>query len=719
MADALTLLCDVAEDRVSAQRLTVTLPDHPLEQGESAWDLPNSSQVFVDAITGVAMLAPLPTTATWQTGGGGSWARLRKTDYSVAASADWVEHRLRHDDDVYLYGLGSHGNDEVSTLGSYAADQPFYLSTFFFGPSNNVFPALKVTLGDSLILYVWNSGRVEVWRGSTYLDEGNVTQLPPDVRVAPQMPGTNLAGGAMDLLIIPYKADRLLVTSSRGGGFALTLTDVDLSLPDPVAYPSAPLRWQVLSGQAMVSAQEMRTLTTGTLLSQIVYLREPPVTGATAEASAWKSTPVGGSVTAEFMEEDGVTPFVGDDVKASGRIRLTLDSDGHSTPFVFAAQAVFDRVLATMPNSDVDLMEWYQPQGRLTVGEHPSDVSWEVAMSDVDDLETAAPLSWVLSNRPVEARIGTVPFLRGVVTEPQVDDDVNQRTSRTSWTLRDWWDRLERETVKDFTAFDGRKIMDVVTDMLTLAGFSAAQLDLEPMDLTLGGVDGAPRGEWKITAEPGTSVADVLLRLWEDYLPDYLMGFVPAPDGPKFRLRDPDGLDATPVQALFVDDPGYIPYEQGVWRWSMRTVPPEANLITVTGGDPYTRRVFQARHREWASQDPTTAIADRPRNYVGAIWDYALVDEAFTSQELCNWSCARLARRLCQERTMAQWEGELVMRSDGCPAWNGDVVSIAGGKEEGLYRIVSFDWTTYVEDGDADNIARPCSYVGERIGDLP
>ena len=117
---------DVPEKRVSVPRYCVA--------GEgSTWSLRNStSSIFVDAVTGTAMLAPLPLTPTWTTSGAGNYARKRLTDYDTLTDpTKWKEVKLLHSTDYYITSEGVNAFAVLSEV--LPSNQPMYVSFFMSG----------------------------------------------------------------------------------------------------------------------------------------------------------------------------------------------------------------------------------------------------------------------------------------------------------------------------------------------------------------------------------------------------------------------------------------------------------------------------------------------------------------------------------------------------------------------------------------------------------
>ena len=150
---------------------------------------------------------------------------------------------------------------------------------------------------------------------------------------------------------------------------------------------------------------------------------------------------------------------------------------------------------------------------------------------------------------------------------------------------------------------------------------------------------------------------------------------------------------------------------------------PEANDIWVTGFDPRTKRPILVHKPDTASQDPTTAAASRPDNWLGGIQKYGLEQKNFTSEAICTRACEILFDRLTPRKVMRTARCRAMKDSGGVFLTRGRLIRVwepATTGEWVNYRIVSAkiksisEHSAFQEPGDTEVGHREGEYVLER-----
>jgi hypothetical protein len=147
------------------------------------------------------------------------------------------------------------------------------------------------------------------------------------------------------------------------------------------------------------------------------------------------------------------------------------------------------------------------------------------------------------------------------------------------------------------------------------------------------------------------------------------------------------------------------------------TLEPEANEVYTVGRDPRTLLPLLAYSSDEDSIDPTTAPASRPDNWLGEPRDYSFVAPFLISQESVNYANALLRQRLMPVRVMGEWQCEFLLKTNGAPAWRGDVWELDG---KGIYRINTLS-AQFQSEATAGTVSwgwRPTTYTGERLSAL-
>jgi hypothetical protein len=725
----LSVAVDTPEPRVTLDRLV------GLVDGRT-WDLPNSSGAGVELVNLTAFLAPAPTLAGWSTSNAGLFTRLRKADLSIAGSDHWQEYSPgRFDGDYYMHSLGV--NEVVTTLGSWPKNKGFFLSWKAYNVGNDNFPQIIFVFGaggtPTIQCTFYPTGLVEIYKAGNLVGTGNITTLSetiiePLAYIKTKERGTTqqMANDTVDVLMIPYRKRELLFLSNLGGGFSFTFEDISEDDPDPTITGSGQASFYVPTGQATVQLAPFRCLSQGYLLSEIINLRYLPDGAQNITVTPyWDAPGYGtGTVNASLVAADGVTPFASA-ISQQCRIRIDLTSDGFSTPFVYGASVVFDRLTKTTPNSPTFLDD-YLLKAELSVPESPSDVRMTFTVKSPADLENqGANRLRRISNRPVSAWLGPYLIFSGRNEGPRWKESVSDEARELVLECRDRWKALEKYLFQDPMPLDSFLLSDALALLVKLPGFSDSDMDIDYIDFPLPSVAQNSKGEWAVLPQVGDTAAEWIQRLWETYAQTYWCGWRPTPTGPKFFFKSPASLGTNPVITLYPTDQdaqdvgGWGPGSWFLWytAYDEHDLEPEANDIYVTGLNPKTGLPLLTHAADYGSQKPDLAVSARPENWLGEPRRYGLVDPGITTIAAAARAAATLKQRLTPVRRMAEWDCQFLIRDDNLPVWRGDCVELYG---KGLFRVTSLSGEFYLEhsadDTGPDAAYRPFKYTGEKIG---
>ena len=714
----LSVLLDVSEPRVLLDRLVYYTDGRQ-------WDMRLAQNAGVDAVTHTGMLLPLPFTTAWHTQSTGAYARLGKSDYSLTTPNRWLEHNIGFNGNIYLQSRNI--NEVVYTNAYYEKNRGQYISWVAYNYGDDKFVQIECgfgTVGSGVSLRFWSTGDVEVWHATALIGNGSLTEnvaYPDRYGAQGQARGAgqrSLANEIVSVCIIPCRRRELLVLSTgAGGGFNFLFDHIDENDPDPTITDPGPFWWYVPSGQAMVQCAPLRYAAAGTLYSAPIRLRYPPPTGSTAEINVYHD-PCGygaSSVSATAVDAQTLAPFVSNGTADSVRIRVDLSGDGAATNFVYGASITFAGTVADTIAGTANLTPYMLASAgsRLEVPESPADVRLTLTLKSPEELETgSAPKLRTVGNRPVEARLGSVVFFAGRTDHPSWSEAISDETRELIVECRDRWKAFELYRFQEEDILDGLNLGTAFQRIAMLPGFRASDMDIRPIDFDLPETGQASNGEWAHRIEVGKTVAEVLMDLHQTYCPLHYIGWVPGTAGIKFRVAGTADLGSSAAGTVYLTaDAAGADLTKVCRKYKETILEPESNDVWVMGFHPHTKLPIVAHYAATASQNPLLSPGLRPDNWMGEPVRYAWVDPAIVTQEACAWAAAVLGERLTRIRRMAEWESNLLVKSDGVPIWRGDVVRIVG---KGLFRVNTISCRFELENQNR-TLWRPAVYTGEWI----
>lgn len=757
----LNVVIDTSEPRIQRDRIVC------LVDGRH-WDLnPSLTTCFVDGITRTAFLTPLYYTPEWQTTTTGLYARLGKADYTfdlppfVAEgspppypdgvpqdASKWAEDPVAQVGHIYMTAQGV--NDRAITNQRFPKNRPFLLSWFAYNSGQTRQVQIECGwLSEEIFigLRIWTDGKCDIFKNGIQVGGGSIFERHVTTQTVYGKEKTTgsvkpkhskgssrqMQDEFVDLLLIPCRRRDLLLLSNKGGGFRFSFEDLDPDNPDNTITPdNARFLWQVPAGQAKVLCAPLNFQTSGDLVSIQYNLTDAPGGSETPTVNAFTDQPGygAGDWSVSLLEGDASGVFVPDGDKNQVRVLAHLDGDGTSTPFLYGASDVYDAILANTDSDHETDVTPFVLSADLSVPENSGDVSFKVTCREPQGMEDAGAVDIrTVGNRAAECAIGPFSFMSGKSKSPAWTMGVDDVSSRVMLEFRDRCKTLEEYRIKVATPYDGLELSEAMTQIVAMSGYSRDDIDIPVFGFNLPTIGQSSEGEFALYPEVGDKAIDWFTRLWETFARHTQWGWVPTVNGPKFQVRTLDELDAgESQQTLYLStadaladgvDPAFAPY------WVIRSfastrIECEANEIYVLTRDPRTGSPFAVRWRDLASQDPTLAPAQRPKNWLGEPRVYSWVDPSLAINAAASWVVGTLSRRLAVARDVIAFDSFFLIRPDGAPVWKGDKVTIAG---VGDVRITTFSGKfdhEYVGDEPSkDRLWRPFKYTGELVSAPP
>ncbi len=728
--DVLSLYSDIEESRNKVDHQRFLRSGKLAGSGALGWDIANSINVWVDAVTYTAMLQPYCTTPEWYGSSTGNYRRFRQADYNIAASMVWKEHKIGGFPGVFLFN--SDGTGPVETLETLDANTGMYFALYGFG-SGDRFVRLEVQRGN-VSQKIFSDGACDVYKDGVLVGSGNIAQLDDAPRGFQTTPISKVQSDTViEIVILPIRGRELLIISSLGGGFSHVFDDIDEEEPSRIVLPSAKLRWSVPSGTACVQAAPIKLATSGTLYSPVLSAETAPPTGAgystVLYGQKFGSNPAV-AATASLTFADGTTDFVGNNSTTDVRIKVALSGTGKQTPFIYGVAAQTQSLTALTPADNTDITDLVT-ECRLSVPDTPSGVSLNLKVRTVEQLESRVTLARRISNRTVGVTVGSLLWFRGRSQAPQWTDaaivEGNEALTRQQWEWRDQWVAFENYRIRRPIPFAGWRLTAAFKWLARLPGYADSDIAIDEFNFTLPG-NNKSDGEWDLMPEDGDTVAQWILRLWEDWAQNSVMSWVPTATTPKFTIRRKDALPITAGITLWrtiaearagLIVEGYSEEEadaqkvRRVYRsFDEKTLPPEANDIHAGGYDRETGAGFYGYWIDPDSQVPDTATEERTERWQGEPIIYRMLDPAITRLSAAEWAAAELGAAIGYPERTAEWECDWLLFPDNVPFWRGDVVNLDG---MGRYRIETYE-TDFKKEVAGGTVWRPSKYTGVYIG---
>ncbi len=716
---ALSVIFDHAQRRLKHDRIAVLAGGDDLNG-------PYYQDTWIDPVTRTTILRPAPLYPDWWTSNTGIFEKLGPAaltaevadnwytvaDYKLAdvAAGPWIASKGAAPGALVTNTTWGKNRAFALSMFSYGAGDKFILSEFGWNPNPNYLESLGHRL--------WSDGELEIWKNAVQVGLYNLS----GALVADQK--TNVA---LDLMLIPCRRRELLVVSRQGNGFSHVFDDIDEDDEDPIITPASKFWVSFPHAKAQVQIAPIQFPSTGYVTSVDYQLGEAPAGSDVLEQSDNKDFAGGtnknwrifgdppyagaipGDTKAELIKPDNTGLFIANGTNKDCRLKVTLAGDGSYTPFVYAAEVAYARVVDETDASEETPVDDFLEELAIDVPDDPTGVSMRTQLLRPEEIESTIVAGLKrINNRPAKLERETVVWIDAQGESPSWEMSTSDDTQRLTLEFRDRWKSLENYRFKTRVPLDGWNIVDALAFILKSSGLEDTDLDLEAIDFEIEPIPGPEAGEFNVVIEIGDTAAEWVLQLMDDYAATYHYGFKPTAGGYKFVLKSDATLSAAPVAFELwstrqgaID--GGIP-DADVWKYVFRdysedTLPGEANDIRVTGWDPRQKRAIQSHYPDTEAMKVDTAPSARPENWCGEPLLYGLVNAGITTQDVCDRAAELLFDRLTPIKVVAEITCEAMIKPDEVPVWRGDDVWLHG---KGRFRVISMsvDFTKEPATGD-------------------
>lgn len=643
------------------------------------------------------MLLPLPMTPEFRTTATGDYARLRKSDTDKSSATNWIEVQRGFAGNYYLHSQAIADNSadrRVHTSDTYQKNRGFFVSYFSYNYGADDYVQLEcgwIAGANQIELRIWSSGQVEVWKNNNFV---GAHTLRGERAGSEDSPDQTIPNREVKLLLIPCRRRSLLVLTNQGGGFEHIFEDLDPEGGDNTITPAtAQFYVYIPLGQATFQFCPIRYRASAKLLTPVQSFSVPPPTGTTLTSVVYSDPPGYGtnSVSSAVRNAADTADFVPDGTATDYRIRVDLTGDGTSTRWVYGAQLTADGA-TDMTDSGAVSLDAYTSHWSLAV-DNQSRATLDIEVLDVSAVESLVPTLRSSAFLPAQFERDGIVYIDGVTEPASWREAPNDVLRRAALTIRDYSLILQRYLFRDSFALDGVLFEDAVTRILSYAGWDSSAINIPPTGYHLPTQHSSSRNDFALAIQVGDSAWSWIERLHERFGSDRLYGFRPTSSGIEFFSERWDDLSVLPILTLYSTQAASVLAGHSATEWqrwyrafSAETIEPEANEIIVTGWDSTTQRPLQARWRDSAAQDPTTAIAARPPNWSGFPVRFGWVDTSLTTLTQVEAVRDYFVARLTQPRQVARWESVLLKRTNNVPLWVGDAIELSG---HGTYRITA------------------------------
>jgi len=738
MPDALTVLIDTAQRRLSTPRLSMTAAK--FEFNGLAF-----SGTYIEPIGGTVMLQPACFTDAWDTSNTGDTLRLSLSDFGITASAsEWQVANNRGAGNVRLInqsGLTGGVRTSISTTGSYAKNRAWFVSFYVYnieGQKDGIYFECgwsntgDGTVGRSLRFRV--GGIVEVWTDGVQVGQYTISNATQ-------------ADTYASFMVLPFrKRDLLVLNIETNDGFIHTFADINETATDPVILGDTKFWVNVPTGSINIELAPLKFATSGYVTSLPISMMVPPPTGATLEART--NTGVGASITNAMILGDqpynGTIPDTVNKVSAfvpvktdataytpnsSTRdllMKVSMVGSGIHTPFLYGAHAAYAPTFAnTSAAEEFDLTPYIvrDPSPMLTVPDEPGGVSFTFSLKNPETLGASNVAKLLtLGNRPVKVKIGSKVIIDGVMMEPSLTDAVYDGARRLSCEVRDRLYLAQHLQFRERIPLDGLPLSDsspavtwdsIVSYLYYYFGVNLSEMSLQNIGFNLPVIPGSLNDDpFNAVIDVNANPYDELARLVSTYAAGYLWGLKPGGSGLVAMFLDPDALSSTPDYTLYRTSADAVaaskPARDVYFSYTERPLPLDANEVRVSGYDPRLKKAIQSYKVSAASQTVNTDPSSRPDNWVGAPLVLGLTDPRITSQDAATRVVTAVFPRVSTRYWISNWTSEMLFKSGGYPIWRGDLVSLNGRRN---VRVSAFTVTFHVEDSGSVCV-RSASYTG-------
>lgn len=663
------------------------------------------SNVILDPLTSTAMLAPVPTNASWYTSATAPYNKLGLSD--IGSPSGWVlEDKWGNGASKFLCATALAGGRVITTTATYTPNTGMYVGAYGYDASGAVTKILEcgwanaASLTTETGIRLYSDGTLEVWRNGVLISIGKASGFKSGSKIA----------GLIELLLIPCRHRELLVISTAGGGVRAIMPDIAEDAASPkITSSTAQSFWVRAYGTIALQLAPLKFATSGYVCSQVVNLAEPPPTSAPLETftnasyfsgsgkifgdQSYRSGNTDAAVLS-LVETDGVTAFVPNGIKKNLRVKVAFSGDGNSSASVYGAFGGYKAIAANTDNSekvDFSMVDAVQHL-HLSV---PETGGPEVALNLYNPNQLGIVGLYDHDCKPLLVTLGTTVVHDGI-TQP-VDFEEGTTTENDKAVIRSdphITSLLKAYAFRERFVFDGMLISDssadcIIRRLVYLVGGTSADLALESSSITAGDIAPAVCGEFTCIADIGENAWDFLCRVMQDNLGGWWYGEYPSETTMKFTTKSPATITgAASVKTYYATTADAIAAgiaADEAWRSVYRQnrshrIRPEANEIVVTGYDPRYQYPVQSVKRDDASIDPTTAPSSRPSNWMGMRARLGVINKGVGSQAIADGGAAILYDRVSPARELLEIEVELPVTSDatGFPVWVTDRITLDG-----------------------------------------
>ena len=742
---SLKVLLDVPEPRVDLGRLVFVVDG-------TSWDKAASdTSIYFDPVTNTGMLAPLSMTPEFETTFTGDYSRLANSDFSFPTPAKWVTNQIRGVGDYFHESQGV--NEIVTSRASVQRNQPIYFAGYIDGvkgSSDRIVFSCGWGYGysDGIKVEVLASGKYRIYKGANMVGEYSPSAEAKNAKRTAY--NTNSTRGKFfAMTMIPCRWRDLLIIDANGSAVCHTFKD----LSDPAnssAYldnitPSAPIWFYVPSGKAAIQAYLVRFKTSGNIYSQVQQSRYPFPSG-------WSYLPGNGfhfmgplagpsdpSISITGVNADG-SALTTDGVNDQLRVKIALSSSSSSDGVgVYFADIYSDPTTVDTSNTNTNITTKVESLS-FQVGEDGRvSVSMSARKKALEDAGVNRP--HIIGNRTfaIQLNNGTsdIDVVRGTLDPPEIeffdrDDSANNDLALLSFKGTDRSGIMDRTWFQSTIAYDNLPISGmggVINDLIAVAGFDPfADTDLDIDDTKTATSFDFSLGKWSLLPERGDTVGKWIDKIHEEYCSTWTRGWMPDALSYVYRWKSPNSISPTPVMTLYQSIAAAttagvteaLRPKRVIRRLRQVYERPEANQIQVLGQDPHTGELLWATMNDTASQEPTTAPASRPTNWLGAVEPILYQDPGINNLSAVGYIALTLSQRLTPGRDIVEWESDLlVSNTTDVPVWIGDVVRIKkpdGTTDLGDYMIVSIPNVAFTFEGDGNTSrVRNASYKAVKM----
>ncbi len=760
MSTNLELSANIAEPRVAKNRLVVSADG-------STWDYDTlfggDKELYIEPLTGLMMLMPLPLSDDWETNFSGNYARYGKANYNLSNESDWVEFGRTDPFDRFLQYVGDNpAGQVVTTVDEFEENQAMYIACVVAGTGTENRIILECGWGpvgapNTISLRFRANGETEVYKGTARVGSYNFRNFESEVfkRVKPKRKkkkrGTS--GTTLAFTLIPRPARSLIVLSNGGGGFEHTFGDLDYQVAYNTITSQGAFFWRVPSGLPVVQCAPVRYETSGVVYSPVINLRYAPsadqaFTGTVADGYFANTV---STVFPSLVKPDG-SAFTPNGVQKQVRLKASIVGDGLTTRFLYAVDMVTPRTTTSTYNAPFNLTddegEYYCTKLSLEVPED-GPAQLRITCKSPKAMEAAGlAKARVVGDIPVRLRINGKDIFRGTTGKPMYSEAPGYIDQATviEWIAEDREKEFDEYVFLDTFPYDGLGFSNSVKQLAKLPGYTDDDLDVTEDTFILPFSTDVSFGKWQLLPKRGDTVGQWLKKMRDDFAGNWVRGWTPTATGYKYRFRRPDTLSETPLMELFESDEGAAAFgipADWITRRVVRSMKimrefAPANQVSVIGYNEGTDTYPQAQYDDAASQNPALAPAARPDNWRGRVHSYQYIDsEILTNQAVVDRARDILIERATKDREIIEIDCDFLIRaSTDLPLWKGDVVRIykhyEGEKEIGFsgkqigtyeetevrgdYRILSIPSVEFMLEGEREVPIRPATYRLIKIG---